>query len=71
MTKRNLLDKITNHRKTEYWSAGYARGYEVGARESTDFLRQMIIKNLLNDAVIITNADTVWVERAVQIVEAS
>jgi hypothetical protein len=71
MNKRNLLHKVTNHRKTEYWSAGYARGYEVGSRESTDFLRQMIIRNLLNDAVIITNADTVWVERAVQIVEES
>lgn len=71
MSKRNLLDKITNHRKTEYWSKGYAKGYEVGSRESTDYLREMIIRNLLNDAVIITNADTVWLERAVQIVEAS
>ncbi len=71
MTKENLLDKITKHRKTEYWARGYAKGYEVGSRESTDFLRQMLIRNLLNDAVIITNADTVWVERAVQIVEES
>jgi hypothetical protein len=71
MSKRNLLEKISNHRKTQYWSQGYAKGYEVGSRESTEFLRQMIIRNLLNDAVIITNADTVWVERAVQIVEES
>jgi hypothetical protein len=71
MTKQNLLEKITSHRKTGYWSAGYAKGYEVGSRESTDFLRQMIIRNLLNDAVIITNADTLWVERAVQIVDES
>ena len=71
MTKRNLLEKITNHRKSEYWSKGYAKGYETGSRESTEFLREMIIRNLLNDAVIITNADTVWVERAVQIVEES
>ena len=71
MAKPNLLEKITKHRRTEYWSAGYAKGYEVGSRESTDFLRQMIIRNLLNDAVIITNADTVWLERAVQIVDES
>jgi hypothetical protein len=71
MAKQNLLEKITSHRKTQYWSSGYAKGYEVGSRESTEFLRQMIIRNLLNDAVIITNADTLWVERAVQIVEES
>jgi hypothetical protein len=71
MTKQNLLEKITSHRKTEYWSKGYAKGYEVGSRESTDYLRAMIIRNLLNDAVIVTNADVLVVERVVQIVEAS
>jgi len=64
------LDRIRN-KKRESWARGYAKGYEVGSRESTDFLREMIIRNLLNDAVIITNADTIWVERAVQIVEES
>ena len=71
MSKRALLEKITSHRKSEYWAKGYSKGYEVGSSESTEFLRRMIISNLLNDAVIITNADTLWVERAVQIVEES
>jgi hypothetical protein len=71
MSKETLLDKITKHRNTKYWASGYAKGYVTGSRESTDFLRQMIIKNLLNDAVMTTNADTFIVERIVEIIEES
>jgi hypothetical protein len=66
----NWLNRFRSNKRNN-WALGYAKGYEVGSCESTDYLREMIIRNLLNDAVIITNADTVWVERAVQIVEAS
>jgi hypothetical protein len=66
----NWLDRF-RRKKNDEWALAYAKGYEVGSRESTDYLRQMTIRNLLNDAVIITNADTLWVERAVQIVEES
>lgn len=53
------------------YKRGYIAGYRAGSRESTEFLRQMLVKNLLNDSLITTNADTVIVERVVQIVEAS
>jgi hypothetical protein len=66
----NWLDRLLS-KKRESWARGYAKGYQVGSRESTDFLREMIIRNLLNDAVITTNADVLVLERVVQIVEAS
>ena len=53
------------------YKRGYIAGYRAGSRESTDFLRQMIIKNVLNDSLITTNTDTVVVERFVEIVENS
>lgn len=53
------------------WAEGYARGYEKGSREMSQFVREMIIKNLLADAVISTNADTQILERVVEIVEES
>lgn len=53
------------------YKRGYIAGYRAGSRESTDFLRQILIKNLLNDSLITTNTDTVVVERFVKIVENS
>jgi hypothetical protein len=53
------------------WAEGYARGYAKGSREMSQFVREMIIKNLLSDAVIITNADLRILERVVEIVEES
>ena len=53
------------------WTSGYARGYETGSREMSQFVREIIIKNLLADAVITTNADVRMLERVVEIVEES
>ena len=53
------------------WVEGYSRGYAKGSREMSQFVREMIIKNLLADAVIITNADVRFVERVVKIIEES
>lgn len=55
----------------EAWVEGYARGYAKGGREMSQFVREMIIKNLLADAVIITNAEVRFVERVVKIIEES
>jgi hypothetical protein len=55
----------------EAWVEGYARGYAKGSREMSQFVREMIIKNLLADAVIITNAEVRFVERVVKIIEES
>jgi hypothetical protein len=53
------------------WADGYGRGYAKGSSEMSQFVREMIIKNLLADAVIITNADVKILERVVEIVEES
>ena len=55
----------------EAWVDGYSRGYAKGSREMSQFVREMIIKNLLADAVIITNAEVRFVERVVKIIEES
>jgi hypothetical protein len=55
----------------EAWVDGYSRGYAKGSREMSQFVREMIIKNLLADAVISTNADVKILERVVQIIEES
>jgi hypothetical protein len=55
----------------EAWVEGYSRGYAKGSREMSQFVREMIIKNLLADAVIITNAEVRFVERVVKIIEES
>lgn len=65
--------KLTNkHKQTaQVWADGYARGYEKGSREMSQFVRDIIIKNLLADAVISTNADLKILERVVEIIEES
>jgi hypothetical protein len=70
MAINNWLEERKS-RKSKQWGLAYAKGYEVGSRESTAFLRDMIIRNLLNDAVMTTNADTFIVERIVEIIEES
>ena len=55
----------------EAWLEGYTRGYAKGSREMSQFVREIIIKNLLADAVIITNAEVRFVERVVKIIEES
>lgn len=49
----------------------FAKGYERGSKEMSDHLRQMIIYNLLNDAVLSMCMGTETMEKIVQIVEES
>lgn len=53
------------------FNSGYRAGYDSATRETSQELRQGIIKNLLADGVISTNADVSLLERVVEIVEAS
>jgi hypothetical protein len=47
----------------------YAKGYERGSKEMSEHLREMIIYNLLQDAVLTTCMGTETMEKIVQIVE--
>ena len=49
----------------------YAKGYERGSKEMAEHLREMIIYNLLNDAVLSTCMGTETMEKIVRIVEES
>jgi hypothetical protein len=49
----------------------YAKGYERGAKEMAEHLREMIIYNILNDAVLSTCMGTETIEKIVKIVEES
>jgi hypothetical protein len=53
------------------FNSGYVRGYDSATREVSKDLREMIIKNLIADGVISTNADVGLLERVVEIIEAS
>jgi len=57
------LAKATNKVKV------YAKGYQRGSKETAEHLREMIIYNLLNDAVLSTCMGTETMEKIVQIVE--
>jgi hypothetical protein len=49
----------------------YAKGYERGSKEMAEHLREMIIYNILNDAVLSTCMGTETIEKIVKIVEES
>jgi hypothetical protein len=49
----------------------FAQGYKRGSKEMAEHLREMIIYNLLNDAVLSTCMGTETMEKIVQIVEES
>lgn len=49
----------------------YAKAYERGSKEMAEHLREMIIYNLLNDAVLSTCMGTETMEKIVRIVEES
>jgi len=56
---------------SKVWLSGYSLGHQAGSMETSQSVREMIIKNLLADAVIITNAEVRFVERVVKIIEES
>lgn len=47
----------------------FAKGYQRGSADMSEHVREMIITNLINDAVISTNLDVDTLEHIVQIVE--
>lgn len=49
----------------------FSKGYERGSKDMSEHLREMIIYNLLNDAVLSTCMGTETMEKIVQIVEES
>lgn len=49
----------------------FGKGYEKGSKDMSKFVRDMIITNLLNDAVLSTTIDTDTMEKIVEIVEES
>jgi predicted ABC-class ATPase len=49
----------------------FAKGYEKGSRDTSEEVRERIIRALIEDAVISTNLDTDTLEHIVQIVEES
>jgi hypothetical protein len=63
--------RLFNLAKANDQAKAYAKGYERGAKEMADHLRDMIIYNILNDAVLSTCMGTETIEKLVQIVEES
>jgi hypothetical protein len=62
------LFSLTNGKDTD---KAFAQGYKRGPKEMAEYLREMIIYNLLNDAVLSTCMGTETMEKIVQIVEES
>jgi hypothetical protein len=63
--------RLFNPSETTQKAKVYAKGYERGSKEMAEHLREMIIYNLLNDAVLSICMGTETMEKIVQIVEES
>jgi hypothetical protein len=63
--------RLFNPSETAQKAKVYAKGYERGAKEMAEHLREMIIYNILNDAVLSFCMGTETIEKIVQIVEES
>jgi len=63
--------RLFNPTETDQKAKAYAKGYERGAKEMAEHLREMIIYNILNDAVLSFCMGTETIEKIVQIVEES
>jgi len=63
--------RLFNPTETNEKAKVYAKGYERGAKEMAEHLREMIIYNILNDAVLSTCMGTETIEKIVKIVEES
>jgi flagellar biosynthesis/type III secretory pathway protein FliH len=49
----------------------FAKGYHKGSNDMEKYLRQLLIKEIINDAVLSTNADVDMIERVVEIIEGN
>ena len=53
------------------FNAGHRTGYAEGSNATDKMLRELILQNLLSDAVLSTNLDVELLERVTEIVEES
>ena len=63
--------RLFNLTEAKDTTKAYAKGYARGSKEMAEHLREMIIYNLLNDAVLSMCMGTETIEKIVQIVEES
>jgi hypothetical protein len=49
---------------------GFAKGYQQGAKDMTEYLTEQIIHSINQDAVLRTTVDVDTIERVVEIIEA-
>lgn len=55
--------------RTKAFAKGYAKGYLRGTRDARRQLVDMIINDVLDDAVLSTNVDVDTIERFIEIVD--
>ena len=55
---------------TMAYGRGFAKGYEQGAKDMTEYLTEQVIYSLNQDAVLRTAVDVDTLERVVEIIEA-
>jgi hypothetical protein len=63
--------RLFNLAKADDQLKAYAKGYERGSKEMSEHVREMIVYNILNDAVLSTCMGTETIEKIVKIVEES
>ena len=61
--------RLFNLAKVNDPAKAYAKGYERGAKEMSEHLREIVIYKILNDAVLSTCMGTETIEKIVQSVE--
>ena len=55
---------------TMAFGRGFAKGYQQGAKDMTEYLTEQIIHSINQDAVLRTTVDVDTIERVVEIIEA-
>ncbi len=55
---------------TMAYGRGFAKGYEQGSKDMTEYLTEQVIYSLNQDAVLRTAVDVDTIERVVEIIEA-
>jgi len=55
---------------TMAYGRGFAKGYEQGSKDMTEYLTEQVIYSLNQDAVLRTAVDVDTLERVVEIIEA-
>ncbi len=55
---------------TMAFGRGFAKGYQQGAKDMTEYLTEQVIYSINQDAVLRTTVDVDTIERVVEIIEA-